>query len=144
MYDISDDTRYQFDALNDWLGDVYGAGARFTTLLIYTGFNWAEVEQLKCEHLNDFLQGVLILIDTRAEKPREIHVMMQHYGLADGKPQNFYEMGQSYGVCGERMRQLTNQGLHLYHNVHWQAQFHDGFAAIARRLLEKDSSNQAC
>ena len=38
MPNISDNTLHQFDALNHWLGDVYGEGAGFGTLLLDAGF----------------------------------------------------------------------------------------------------------
>ena len=54
MPNLSDNTLHQLDALNNWLGDVYGEGAGFGTLLLDTGFSEAEIEQIKREHLSEF------------------------------------------------------------------------------------------
>jgi len=143
MTNTSDQTLRQLDALNSWLSDVYGEDTSVSTLLNTAGFSEVEIDQLKQEHLVALLQAVLDLLETYADLPNESRneLMVLHYGLSDGKPQNLYHMGSSRGVCGERMRQLVNQRLNLYHDPDRQAQLHVDFAAIVRRLLLDDESD---
>jgi len=149
MRNFSEDTLRQLDALNNWLSDVYGEEARFSTLLIEAGFSEVEIEQIKREHLSEFLQAVIDLMaeytDDQSGEGRNrltMQLMVQCYGLIDGKPQDRYVIGHSVGVCGERIRQLVNRRLRLYRDPKQQAKFQDDFAAIGRRLLDNESSGQ--
>lgn len=141
MPNTSDQTLCQLDALNNWLGDVYGEETHFSTLLIDAGFNNAEIEQINRVHLSEFLQMVLSLLDSYPDLSNEglNRLMVQHYGLIDGRPQNFYIMSASLGVGGERVRQLVNKRLSLYRDPTRQAKLRDDFAAIGRRLLNTES-----
>ena len=145
MHDISDETIRRLDAFNAWLKDVYNKKTSFNTLLIDAGFSEAQIEQLTHEHLSEFLQAILDLMDgyaTQDSKQRDTIVMVQHYGLTDGKPQDFYAMAPNFGVCGSRMRQLTMMGLKLYRDPRWGAKYQNDIAFIARRLLGNESNNR--
>jgi DNA-directed RNA polymerase sigma subunit (sigma70/sigma32) len=144
MPNISDNTLQQLDALNNWLGDVYGEGTHFSTLLRDAGFNEAEIEQIKRKHLSEFLQAVIDLLASYNDFSNDARyqVMLQHYGLVDGKPLDFWVIGHSYGVAGERIRQLVNRRLDLYRDPKRQAEFRHDFGAIGRRLLDNESSSQ--
>ncbi len=137
MPDSTDNTLAQFDALNHWLDDVYGEGTGFSTLLLDAGLSEAEIDQLKQEHLSEFLQAVLDLLVSYNDfsNGERYKVMLWHYGLVDGKPLDFYVIGHNVGVAGERIRQLVNRRLDLYRTPERQAQFRSDFAAIGRRLL---------
>jgi|GEM_PF-1496607 len=149
MSNINDNLLSQLDALNSWLGDVYGEETSFNTLLIDSGFSEAEIEQIKQKYLNKYLQAVLDLMaeytDERSSEGRNkgtMQLMVQHYGLIDGKPQNLYAIGSSVGVCGERIRQLVTRRLDLYRDSKQQEIFQNDFATIGRQLLDNESSNQ--
>ena len=136
MSNINDTTLRQFDALNNWLGDVYGEETNYSTLLIDAGFSQAEIEQIKQAHLGEFLQAVM---DVMAEYPideRCKYVTLHHYGFINGKPQDFYEIGQNVGVCGERIRQIVSQAARKYRKPEQQAIVRADFVAIARQLLD--------
>ncbi len=137
MPNISDNTPHQLDALNNWLGDVYGEGTNFGTLLLDSGFSEAEIEQIKREHLSELLQAVIDLMASYTDLSRErsTMLMVQHYGLIDGKPVALEELGHSAGVARERIRQLVTKRLNLYRDPKRQAIFQQDFAAIGRRLL---------
>lgn len=137
MLSVDDKTLNQFDALNKWLSDVYGEGTHFGTLLIDAGFNNTEVEQIKQEYLSKFLQEILNLLDSYHDLSSEERnmLMLQHYGLIDGRPQNLYAMGAKLGVCGERVRQLVHQRLNLYHDPKRQTKLRRDFATIGQRLF---------
>jgi hypothetical protein len=144
MPNVSDNTFHQFDALNHWLSDVYGEGTGFDSLLLQAGFSEAEIEQIKREHLSEFLQAVIDLLASYNDfsNGARYQVMLQHYGLIDGKPLDFWVIGHSYGVAGERIRQLVNRRLGLYRDPKRQAKFQSDFAAIGRRLLDNEGGSQ--
>lgn len=144
MPSINDNTLWQLDALNNWLGDVYGEGKNFRTLLIDAGFSETEIEQIKLEHLPAFLQAVIDLLASYRDLRHEDfdRLMVQHYGLVDGEPQNFHTIGHSMGVSGTRIRQLVDKRMVLFHDPRRQAKFQHDFAAIGRRLLDNESSSQ--
>lgn len=141
MPNISDNTLHQLDALNNWLGDVYGKGTNFDTLLLDAGFSEAQIEQIKQDHLSELLQAVLDLLAGYTDLSSEGRnmLMVQHYGLIDGKPLDFYTIGNSVGVSGARIRQLVTMRLKLYRDPKRQAVFQNDFAAIGRRLLDNQS-----
>ena len=145
MQNISDHTLRQLDALNNWLGDIYGEGTHFSTLLINAGFSNAEIEQIKLEHLNEFLHAVIDLLAGYRDLRNEHfdNLMVQHYGLSDGKPQDIYSIGANVGVCGERIRQLIKQRLVLFQDPERQEKFQEAFTMIGRRLLDNKSTSQA-
>jgi DNA-directed RNA polymerase sigma subunit (sigma70/sigma32) len=144
MPNINDDTLHQFDALNHWLSDVYGEGTGFDTLLLQAGFSEAEIAHIKQEYLSEFLQAVIDLLASYNDFSNDARykVMLQHYGLIDGKPLDFYVIGRSYGVAGERIRQLVNRRLELYRDPNRQAEFRHDFNAIGRRLLDNEIGGQ--
>jgi len=144
MPNITDNMLHQLDALNNWLGDVYGEGTGFSTLLLDADFSEAEIERIKREHLSQFLQAVIDLLASYTDLSSEERnrLMVQHYGLIDGKPLDFYVIGHSYGVAGERIRQLVNRRLDLYRDPKRQTKFRHDFAAIGRQLLDNESSGQ--
>lgn len=144
MANVTEQTLRQFDALNNWLVDVYGEGTGFTTLLLDADFSHAETELIKREHLSEFLQAVIKLLASYSDFSNDPRygVMLMHYGLIDGEPRDFREIGNTYGVAGERIRQLSNRRLDLYRDPGRQAQFRHDFAAIGRRILDNESRSQ--
>ena len=141
MTKISENLLRQLDALNHWLGDVYGEETNFSRLLIDSGFSEAEIEQIKQKYLHEFLLAVINLMDCSTDQRKMI--MVQHYGLIDGKPQGFYALGNSAGVCGERIRQLVTRRLNVYRDPKRQETFQNDFASIGRQLLNNEGNNQS-
>ena len=144
MTNANDQTLRQLDALNSWLSDVYSEGMDFSTLLSTAGFSGSEIEHIKRVHLREFLQAVIALLATYRDLHNEHRdiLMVQHYGLIDGKPQDLYQMGSRYGVCGERMRQLVHKRLVLFQASDRQSQLQADFAVIGRRLLDDESDSK--
>lgn len=142
MSNRPDNTLDQFDALNHWLGDVYGEGTDFGTLLLDAGFSEAEIEQIKRDHLREFLQAVIDLLASYNDFSSEARkrIMIQRYGLLDGNPLSISAIGANEGIAGERIRQLSTLRLNLYRTPERQALFRHDFAAIGRRLLDNASS----
>ena len=140
MPNINNQTLHQLDALNNWLDDVYGEETNLTSLLIDADFSEAEIARIQHNYLAEFLQAVMDLLASYVDLPSEgrNNLMIQHYGLNDGEPQGFYKMGAAIGLCGERMRQLVNQRLNLYHDPNRQEALHSDLAAIGRQLLDNE------
>lgn len=149
MADFSDNTLQRLNALNNWLGDVYGTGTSFNSLLLDAGFNEAEIEQIKQAHVSEYLQAIIELIAgyigvsfSEERNKRTLQLMVQHYGLSDGKPVALREIGISLGIARERIHQLITMRLDVYRDPERQEKFRYDFAAIGRRLLANQRSRQ--
>jgi DNA-directed RNA polymerase sigma subunit (sigma70/sigma32) len=139
MGTASDDALRQLNALNEWLGDVYGEGTRLSALLNEAGISEAEAESIKVNHLASFLQAVVsLIVDTTGnhDGERRNDVMVRHYGLIAGKPETLQSIGDSLELSRERIRQLVQKRIRLYKNAKRKEQFKTDVAAIARGLLE--------
>ena len=128
----------RLDALNEWLSDVYGDDMHLSQLLSDAYFYDDEIEYIEQERLSEFLQRVLILLDGYPNVGCETRkqIMIDYYGLVDGKRKNFRVMGTRIGLGGARVRQLVHKRLRLYHNPERQAKLRDDFAEIGRQLLK--------
>lgn len=139
MGTINNDALRQLNAINEWLGDVYGEGTRLSVLLIEAGLIEAEAEAIKANHLASFLQAVVsLIVDSTGnhDGERRNNVMVRHYGLIDGKPETLQSIGDSLELSRERIRQLVEKRIRLYKSAKRKAQFKTDVAAIARGLLD--------
>lgn len=138
MATVSDETLRQLNAINGWLGDVFGKDTRLSGLLNDAGLNEAEAEAIKTKHLARFLQAVVNLIATNTanhDGERRNSVMVRHYGLIDGKPETLQSIGDSLELSRERIRQLVEKRIRLYSSAKRKEQFKADVATIARELL---------
>ena len=138
MTTISNDTLHQLNAINKWLGDVFGKDTRLSTLLNEAGLSQAEVETIKNKHLASYLQSIVDLIvnnTTNHDGERRNSVMVRHYGLLDGKPETLQSIGDSLELSRERIRQLVQKRIRLYSSTRRKKQFKADVVAIARDLL---------
>jgi DNA-directed RNA polymerase sigma subunit (sigma70/sigma32) len=138
MGTASDDALRQLNAINEWLGDVYGEGTRLSTLLGEASLSTSDAEEIKADHLASFLQAVVnLIVDTTGnhDGERRNNVMVRHYGLLDGKPETLQSIGDSLELSRERIRQLIQKRIRLYKNAKRKEQFKTDVAAIARGLL---------
>lgn len=130
-------TLRQLDALNIWLGDVFGEGTRFSGLLTETGFTDAEINTIKSNYLTDFIQGVVDLVaNSNHGSERRNRVMVRRYGLLDGNPETLQSIGTSMELSRERIRQLVQKHIRFYSSSKRQEQFKADITSIARRLLD--------
>lgn len=137
MYSEDDILVRRFDALNTWLGDVYGVETDLNSLLINMGLNSVDIDYIKQEHLGSFLQAVMELLDSYPDlRYGRNQIMIECYGLLDGNPKNPYAIAHNYGVCGQRITQLVHQRLNLYHDPQRQTQLQYDLAEIAWWLLQ--------
>lgn len=143
MPNLSDKSLRRLTALNQWLGDVYGPQSQLITLLADAGLNDAQIEQIKQQHLEQFLQAVLDVLDSYTDLPNpEFNVLMvQYYGLADGKLQAIKSIADSLGVSTTRVRKLVEKRLDFYRDPNRQAQLRDDLAIIARWLLDSAATH---
>lgn len=137
---ISDDTLRQLKALNKWLGDVFEEGTRLSSLLVESGLDEAEIEAIKSEHLESFLQSVVDLIvnDTdNLDGERRNSVMVRHYGLQNGRPETLRSIGDSLDISGSRVGQLVKKRVQLHRSVKRRTQFKEGAVSAAKSLLNQ-------
>lgn len=138
MATVSDETLRQLNAINGWLGDVFGKDTRLSGLLNDAGLKEAEAETIKTKHLANFLQSVVNLIVNNTanhDGERRNSVMVRHYGLIDGKPETLQSIGDSLELSRERIRQLVEKRIRLYSSAKRKEQFKADVATIARELL---------
>ncbi len=64
------------------------------------------VEAISAEDLKSHLQEILETLS-----PREREVLILRFGLEDGRPRTLEEVGQSFGVTRERIRQIESKAL---------------------------------
>jgi DNA-directed RNA polymerase sigma subunit (sigma70/sigma32) len=60
---------------------------------------------------------------------------VRHYGLINGERENFYTIGRSVGVSGERIRQLVDICLESYRQPERKTQFITATGTIPKYLL---------
>jgi N-methylhydantoinase B/oxoprolinase/acetone carboxylase alpha subunit len=139
---VHNDTLRELDAINEWLGDVFGEGTRLSTLLNEAGLSEDEAQEIKTKHLASFIQAVVDLIVNNTanhDGERRNSIMVRHYGLLDGKPETLQSIGDSLELSRERIRQLVQKRVRLYSNTKRKEQFKADIASIARRLLDDDN-----
>lgn len=140
---MADANPNQLNAINVWLGDVFGKDVQLSSLLHEADLTEAEIEQLNAHHLAAFLQAMVnLIVNTTDRHPdqqpdvRGNEVMLRHYGLQNGNPEDFYAIGSSVGVGGERIRQLTNMRLEVFRDSECKAKFKQDLIAIAHAMLK--------
>ncbi len=135
---VNPETLRLLNAINGWLGDVFGGGARLSDLLHKAGLNETEIEQIKADYLAIYIQSVLKLIAETTDKhdgERRNAVMMRYYGLMNGERESLQAIGESLQLSRERMRQLLKKRLQLYRHPKRKEKFLAELATLARRLL---------
>ena len=140
MNPLSKDRLHQLDALNNWLVDVFDEGIRLSILLVKVGLSEEEVQEIKTQHLEDFIQAVIDLIVDNIDSydgDRCNNVMVRHYGLLNGKPETLQSIGDSMELSRERIRQLVQKRIRYYRNHHRKEQFKTDMANIGQRLLNQ-------
>lgn len=138
MATVSDDTLRQLNAINEWLGDVFGKDTRLSTLLSEAGLSEDEAQAIKTNLLASFIQAVVDLIVNNTanhDGERRNSIMVRHYGLLDGKPETLQSIGDSLELSRERIRQLVQKRVRLYSYPKRKEQFKVDVVAIARNLL---------
>lgn len=141
MIGVNDEVLRQLNAINNWLGDVFGKDTRLSALLIEAGLSEAEAELIKIKYLVRFLQAVVSLIANNTashDGERRNSIMVRHYGLIDGKPETLQSIGDSLELSRERIRQLVQKRIRIYRSAKQKEQFKADIASIARRLLAQE------
>jgi hypothetical protein len=142
---MTDANLNQLNAINVWLGDVFGKDVQLSNILQEADLTEAEIEQLNAHHLAAFLQAMVNLIsntinpkfsEQRNELTRGNVLMVRHYGLQNGNPEDFYTIGPSAGVSGNRIRQLVGRRLDIFQDPEYKPTFKQNLIAIAHAMLK--------
>jgi hypothetical protein len=83
------DFKTQLTGLNELLTAIYGSETRLSTLLLDLGFEQAQIEQLRDQHLetlvSTFLESIHKRLTSDSGKDSYYQILSRHYGL-DGEP----------------------------------------------------------
>jgi DNA-directed RNA polymerase sigma subunit (sigma70/sigma32) len=137
---VNPETLRLLNAINGWLSDVFGDGARLSDLLYKAGLSETEIEQIKTDYLTIYIQSVLNLIAATTDKhdgERRNAVMMRYYGLMNGERESLQAIGESLQLSRERMRQLLKKRLQLYRHPKRKEKFLAELGKLAREMLNR-------
>src|SRR5512138_3577325 len=107
------DPKIQLAGLNELLSVIYGEETHLSTLLAELGFEPAQIEQLKDEHLgsvvNQFLEVIHKRLTSDSGKDTYYQILSRRYGL-DGEPhEQVSTIAVKHGYSVEYARQLFEE-----------------------------------
>jgi hypothetical protein len=138
METVDGKTLLQLNAINKWLGDVFGINSRLSMLLNEAGLSEVEIATIKIKFLERFINSMVdLIVDNTAghDGERSNSVMVRRYGLLNGKPEKLQTIGNSLELSRERIRQLVQRRIRYYRNARRKEQFKNQLATIAREFL---------
>lgn len=138
MSAITPDTHNRLNALNAWLADVFGEGTRLSTLLQQAGVSDDDISAIKAQHLDQFLAAVVDFIAGMSEGldgARRTEIMLRRYGLVSGQPKTLQNVGESFGVTRERIRQIVKKRLVYMRNKRRREAIVQAVVTIAHKIL---------
>src|SRR5512138_248324 len=135
------DPEIQLAGLNELLSVIYGEQTRLSTLLAELGFETAQIEQLKDEHLGSVVSQFLDVIHKRltsdSGKDTYYQILSRRYGL-DGEPRKqLSAIAETYGFAPGYLHQLFEEILGRCKSKTWQKELRTGLKHIAVEELGK-------
>lgn len=129
------DFKMQLDGLNELLSVIYGDETRLSILLSELGFEAAQIEQLRDEHLetvvNQFLDVVHKRLTSDSGKDTYYQILCRRYGL-DGEPREQLSMiAEKHQLSREYMRQLFDEIIQRCQSKTWQKELKVSLKHIA-------------
>lgn len=129
------DFKIQLTGLNELLRVIYGEETRLSTLLGELGFEQAQIEQLKDQHLESVVGQFLEVIHKRltndAGKDTYYQILCRRYGL-DGEPhEQISAIAGKHGFSPEYMRQLFEEIKQRCQSKSWQKDLRTSLKHIA-------------
>jgi hypothetical protein len=129
------DFTIQLAGLNELLGVIYGEETDLSTLLGEIGFEQAQVEQLKGQHLESIVGQFLDVIHKRltndAGKDTYYQILSRRYGL-DGEPhEQLSAIAEKHGFSPEYMKSLFEEIKQRCQSKSWQKDLKTSLKHIA-------------
>jgi hypothetical protein len=138
MITISQQTR-KLNAWNWWLWRVLGRRTLILDMLLRNGFTQEQVNVLKAQHFDAFIQTLLDYIATVEvghDSVRRHEVMMRHYGLVTGQRNTLQSIGNDYQLSRERIRQLVQKRMDQFKTDKQRAELEAKILSVAHQLLD--------
>lgn len=120
----------QAEHINLFLSEVYKTPTRLSNILLNQGFSADQLNELRSKHLHQVFKVFLSLIKegliTQSTIDNRLFiVMIRRFGL-DGEPIDTLEnIGITFGISRERVRQLERKGLIRLRNSKRRARFEE-------------------
>ena len=129
------DSKIQLAGLNELLSVIYGEETRLSTLLAELGFEPAQIEQLKDQHLESVVKQFLEVIHKRltsdAGKDTYYQILSRRYGL-DGEPhEQLSTIAEKHSFSREYIRQLFEEITQRCQSKTWQKELRTSLKHIA-------------
>jgi hypothetical protein len=138
MITISQQTR-KLNAWNWWLWRVLGRRTLILDMLLRNGFTQEQVNVLKVQHFDAFIQTLLDYIATVEvghDSVRRHEVMLRHYGLVTGQRNTLQAIGNDYQLSRERIRQLVQKRMDQFKTDKQRAELEAKILSVAHQLLD--------
>jgi hypothetical protein len=137
------------NSVEGFLALLYHSPSSLTDVLRQCGFSDGEIEKLGTVHLSDFPSTLLaewnrhlaVLLSSPRHLPgdpqteRRVRIITRRYGLDGHDRSTLTELGEEYGVCAERIRQIRNKAVRQLGQPEAVAQMEDILIELARSLL---------
>ena len=129
------DSKIQLAGLNELLSVIYGEETRLSTLLAELGFEPAQIEQLKDQHLesvvNQFLEVIHKRLTSDSGKDTYYQILSRRYGL-DGEPhEQLSTIAEKHSFSREYIRQLFEEITQRSQSKTWQKELRTSLKHIA-------------
>lgn len=129
------DFKIQLEGLNELLSVIYGEETRLSTLLSELGFETAQIEQLRDEHLesvvNQFLEVIHKRLTSDSGKDTYYQILCRRYGL-DGEPhEQLSAIAVKHGYSADYTRQLFEEIKARCQSKTWQRELKVSLKHIA-------------
>jgi len=138
MITISQQTR-KLNTWNWWLWRVFGRRTLLLDLLLRNGFTQEQINVLKAEHFDAYIQTLLDYIATVEvghDSVRRHEVMLRHYGLVSGRRETLQAIGNDYHLSRERIRQLVQKRMDIFKTEKQRAELEAKIFSVAHQFLD--------
>ena len=111
------DLKAAASGINDLLADIYGEKKMISEILLAYGITEEQVQILKTERSIQFYENIRLALSCRfasySKGMRLFNVILRRYGLFGHSKETLQEIGNSFGLSRERIRQFENRALKL-------------------------------
>lgn len=128
------DFKIQLAGLDQLLGVIYGKETHWSDLLGELGFEQAQIEQIKDQHLESVVGQFLEIVHKRltsdSGKDTYYQILSRRYGL-DGEPhEQLSAIAAKHGFSPEYMRQLFDEIIERCQSKSWQKELKNSLKHI--------------
>ncbi len=132
--------KQQINGLNEFLTAVYGTETRLSTLLADLGFDDAQVEVVRNQHLESTVASFLGALRQRTvaglDGERLFLITSRRFGLDGGPPDALEVLAQKLGLSVERIRLLDDEAMRRLKSAASQHFLRSTLHGIVFKLIE--------